>query len=248
MSNVGSLDDFPTQNPAQPIQDAAEAAFEAALQRAGLFEHQHRDRRDYGSDYQLEVLDGNARTNFRVHVQLKGSTESANSDGSISVSVARSNLNYLLSPSSSIYVCHRHTDGKLLVKAAEDVYVHYARSGHGWKDQESVTVRFVEAFDDDYQRKWHSVVLARGRAARDDRLEWIATPPERLGVAAVNIVPRVNVPTSPREALEFLNQLYELGEDARISRSVDQFRAILGEFSTLPQHPLHGRDQSGIEW
>jgi tetratricopeptide (TPR) repeat protein len=223
-----SIDDFPTQNPAQPIQDDAEAAFEASLQRVGLFGCQHKDRRDYGSDYQLEVIDGNARTNFRVHVQLKGSTESANADGSISVSVARTNLNYLLSPSSSIYVCHRHSDGKLLVRAAEDVYAHYARAGDAWKEQQSLTVRFVEAFDDDYQRKWHAVALARGRAARDDRLEWIATPPERLGAAVVEAAPRVNVPASASEARALLNQLYEVGEDAGISRSFDEFRAVLG--------------------
>ena len=226
---MGTVDDFPTENPAQPIQDAAEAAFEAALKRVGLFSYQQKgDRRDYGSDYQLEVLDGNARTNFRVHVQLKGSTDTANADGSVSVSVARTNLNYLMSPSSSIYVYHRHSDGKLLVRAAEDVYALYARAGDGWKNQQSVSVGFIEAFDDDYQRKWHAVALARGRAARDDRLEWIATPPERQGVAAVNALPRVNVPASASEARALLNHLYEVGEDAQISRSFDEFRAILG--------------------
>jgi Domain of unknown function (DUF4365) len=226
---MGTVDDFPNENPAQPIQDAAEAAFEAALQRMGLFSYQNKDRRDYGSDYQLEVLDGNARTNFRVHVQLKGSTEPVNADDSISVSVTRTNLNYLLSPSSSIYICHRHSDGKLLIRDAEDVFAHYSRTGNTWMDQATITVRFSEAFDDDCQRKLHAVAVARSRASRDDRLEWIATPPEKLSAAAVNVAPRVTVPSSVDAAMALLSQLYKEGKDEQISRSFDQFRAVVGD-------------------
>lgn len=226
---MGSINDFPVENPAQPIQDRAEAAFEAALQSVGLFSFQLKDRRDYGSDYQLEALDGNARTNIRVHVQLKGESEPVNADGSTSVSVARRNLNYLLVQSNSIYVCHRHPDGPLLARSAEEVFSAYDQSGHGWKAQDSITVRFSEIFDETYQRRLHATALARGRASRDDRLGWVAMPPERLVAAVARATPRITVPTSPADAAAFLEQLYERGEDVQISASFDQFRAVLGD-------------------
>ena len=228
-STVSSLDDFPTQNPAQPIQDAAEAAFEAALKTAGLLDYQHKDRRDYGSDYQLEALEGDARTNVRVHCQLKGTTDPVNADGSTSVAVSRRNLNYLLVHSGSTYVCHRTSDGTLLGKSAEEVFSEYEQSGHAWKDQESITVRFTEPFDEQYQRRLHAVALARGRASRDDRLAWVAMPPERLHAAAATSTPLVTVPASAEAAATLLSELYEHGNDALISRSFDQFWAVIGD-------------------
>jgi len=226
---VGSIDDFPIQNPAQPIQDGAEAAFEAALQATRLFSYQRKDRNDYGSDYQLEVIDGSARTNVRIHVQLKGTTDPAKADGSTSVTVARRNLNYLLTHSDSLYVCHRSSDGTLLARPAEDVYSHYEQAVEAWKNQETITVRFTEAFDDTYQRRLHALALARSRASRDDRLEWAATPPERLAAVAAKAVPRITVPGSAGPAATLLRELYESGNDAQISRSFDQFRAVIGD-------------------
>lgn len=224
-----NIDDFPIQNPAQPIQDRAEAAFEAALQAAGLFSFQQKDRRDYGSDYQLEALDGSARTNIRVHVQLKGTSEPVNADGTTSVTVARRNLNYLLVHSHSIYVCHRDPDGPLLVRSAEDVFSAYEQGGHAWTDQETITVRFTEPLDDGYLRRLHAIALARGRSVRDDRLGWVAMPPERLGAAVAAAVPRVTVPASVTAAFIVLDDLYNRGEDVQISQSFDQFRAVLGD-------------------
>lgn len=230
---MGSIDDFPTQNPAQAIQDRAEAAFEAALQAMGLFSFQQKDRRDYGSDYQLEAVDGPARTNIRIHVQLKGTTEPVNADGSSSVSVSRRNLNYLLVHSHSLYVCHRDPDGPLFARSAEDVFSRYEQAGHAWADQESITVRFSETFDEGSQRRLHAIALARGRASRDDRLGWVAMPPERLAAAAATATPRITVPASGDAAATLLHDLYEDGDDSQISRSFDEFHAILGD------HPSH---------
>jgi hypothetical protein len=110
---MGSIDDFPAQNPADPIQDAAEAEFEKAVRNVKLFGVQKPDRHDYGSDYQLEVRERFQTTNFRVHVQLKGNTAQANSDGSVSVEVARSNLNYLLAVGRILPAWHRPIDLRL---------------------------------------------------------------------------------------------------------------------------------------
>ncbi|HEX2875937.1 MAG TPA: tetratricopeptide repeat protein, partial [Polyangiaceae bacterium] len=163
------------------------------------------------------------------HVQLKGTTDAVKGDGSTSVAVARRNLNYLLVQSHSIYVCHRDPHGPLLVRSAEDVLSAYEQGGHAWTDQETITVRFTEPFDEGYLRRLHAIALARGLSARDDRLGWVAMPPERLGVAVATAVPRITVPASAAAASTLLDDLYERGEDLQLSQSFDQFRAVLGD-------------------
>lgn len=109
------LDDLPKRHSTHDTAEAAETAFEAAIGTCKLFIVQQKDRRDYGTDVQIEARDGDAMTNLRVHVQLKGTETAANADGSISVEVARANLNYLLAQRDSIYVCYHVPSQRLLV-------------------------------------------------------------------------------------------------------------------------------------
>jgi hypothetical protein len=165
-----SIFDLPRQNPQEPTRLAAEATLEADIRRVGIFvDHEKRDRHDYGTDYQLEIVDGGARTNVRVHVQLKGTNAAANKDGSLSVAVTRPNLNYLLSPADSIYVCHHIPTGRTLVRGADELNAFYERSGSPWQDQQTITVRFSEPFDDGFQKRWHGLALARSRGAAASR-------------------------------------------------------------------------------
>ena len=231
---MGSLDDLPVHHPAHSTQVQAEDAFESEIQRVGLFARQHKDHADYGSDYQLEVIDRGQRTNIRIHVQLKGTTDAANADGSISISVARTNLNYLLlAPSDSIYVCYRVAERILLVRSAESVYAEYERSGRRsgrhWQSQDTVTVRFSEPFDEDCQRRLHRIAMARARAARDTRLKWWTMPPERLADPVASEARAILVPTVPANAYVMLCTLFNQAEDAVISAARDQFRAVLGD-------------------
>lgn len=224
-----SLDDLPVHHPAHAIQVQAEAAFEAEILRVGLFARQQKDQGDYGSDYQLEVIDRDRRTNIRIHVQLKGTTDAANTDGSISISVARANLNYLLAPSDSIYACYRVAEGVLLARSAESVYAEYERSGRHWESQDTVTVRFSEPFDEDCQQRLHRIAMARARAARDTRLKWLTMPPERLADHMASEARTILVPAVPADAYVMLHALFDRAEDAVISAAHDQFRAVLDD-------------------
>jgi len=226
---MGSLDDLPVHHPAHSTQVQAEAAFEAEIQRVGLFARQQKDQGDYGSDYQLEVIDRDRRTNIRIHVQLKGTTDAANADGSISISVARANLNYLLAPSDSIYVCYRVAEGILLARTAESVYAEYERSGRHWQSQDTVTVRFSEPFDEDFQRRLHGIAMARARDARNTRLNWLTTPPERMADPVASEARAIQVPTMRADAYVMLRTLFDRAEDALISAAHGQFRAVLGD-------------------
>ena len=114
-----SLDSFPTRDNNSVLATRSEARFERAIVEVDSFVVQQRDRKDYGTDFQLEAGKTGGMTNFRVHVQLKGTDTDANNDGSISVSVRRTNLNYMLSQPHSIYVCYHAPTDRLLARAAD---------------------------------------------------------------------------------------------------------------------------------
>lgn len=230
---MGDLDDFPPQNPVQHIEDNAEAAFEAALRLGSLFAWQQRDRRDFGTDYQLEVLDRGQRTNFRVHVQLKGTDAVPNADGSFSISVPRTNLNYLLTHPSSIYVCYSLRTKQLLVRTADDVFRLYEANKMGeriWTEQSWITVRFLAPFDQSFQQRLQRLVLSTGKAERNRRLEWRAAPPGKIKHLTTHNYRPIPVPLERPEALCLLERLYQqLADDITISSSFDQFHAVLSD-------------------
>jgi hypothetical protein len=142
-----SLDDFPKRDLNSELAEQAEAAFEHSVSGARQFVVQQRDRRDYGTDFQLEAKHSGGMTNFRVHAQLKGTDKAVNTDGSISILVARTNLNYLLSQPNSIYVCFHSPTRELFVRSAEDIFRDAEHKEEGWRSQDN------PALSDD--RSWH---------------------------------------------------------------------------------------------
>jgi tetratricopeptide (TPR) repeat protein len=221
-----SFDDLPQRPSAHDTEGAAENAFAAAIEACDLF-LQQKDRSDYGTDLQIEARQGASMTNLRVHVQLKGTEKPANVDGSISIEVARANLNYLLMQPDSVYVCYHLPTKRLLVRYVQDVFREYEHQGERWHDQETVTVRFVSSFDEEFQRRLNAKVVASGRTARDQRLEWTATPPSEIPAKVRRTVPLIEVPADPGQARELLTELYEDGQDLTISASFSRFAAVL---------------------
>lgn len=225
---MSSLDDLPQRDSTHDIEAAAETAFRAAVEACKLFVVQRADRNDYGTDIQIEARDGRAMTNFRAHVQLKGTGASSNEDGSVSVSVARTNLNYLLAQVDSIYVCYHLPSKRLLVRYADDVYREYEHRGSSWGHQDQVTVRFAQVFDEEFQRHLNARLLASGRGSRDHRLRWVETPPDQLSALLSKATTVIPVPADPVRARAVLVKLYDAGQDALISNAFDQFSSTLG--------------------
>jgi hypothetical protein len=91
------------------VEGEAIIAFERRLSESRVFIPQGSDRHDYGTDYQIEVTDQGQATNVRVHVQLKATERPLNADGSVSVEVRRTNLNYLLGVQSRILMVHHRS-------------------------------------------------------------------------------------------------------------------------------------------
>jgi tetratricopeptide (TPR) repeat protein len=223
-----SLDDFPIRDRNSDVSARAEAAFEEAIAEAGKFVVQQRDRRDYGTDFQLEAQHVGAMTNFRVHTQLKGTEKPANKDGTVSVTIARTNLNYLLSQPNSIYVCYHLPSRKLLARSAEDVFRDAEHEGEGWRSKDSLTVRFRGRFDGEFQSRLHARTLAASTVQRSDRLHWVATPPDDFPDEVATNIPAIVVPESVDEAIRVLKSLFDRGRDDVISKAFEQFRACLG--------------------
>jgi tetratricopeptide (TPR) repeat protein len=224
-----SLDDFPTRDDNSVLAARAETLFEHVIATVGRFVVQQRDRKDYGTDFQLEADNAGGMTNFRVHVQLKGTESNINKDESISISVKRSNMLYLLSQPYSIYVCYHAPTDRFLVRSADDVFRDLEHQGAEWRSQDSVTIRFRDPFNAEYQVALHARTIAGSSLRRDDRLDWAATPPEDFHTEVVMQVPSIHVPESPEDAFTALQSLYNECHDAVISKAFPQFKAAIGE-------------------
>lgn len=221
------LDALPQRHSTHDIEGAAETAFEASIEACRLFLVQQKDRKDYGTDVQIEARDGGSMTNLRVHVQLKGTEVGANVDGSVGIEVARTNLNYLLAQRDSIYVCYHLPSQRLLVRYASDVYQEYEHKGAEWRLQNRVTIKFSQDFDEKFQSSLNARVVASGKSARNTRLEWTTTPPDRIPMMVQRAIPAIEVPANPMQASELLIRLYDAGQDSVISKAFEQFAAVL---------------------
>lgn len=223
------LNDLPQRDITHDIEKASFNAFENAIAEAGLFITQKPDKSDdYGSDLQIEARIGSSVTNSRVHVQLKGTSTEANKDGSISISIKRTNLNYLLRQPLSLYVCYHELSKQLLVAFAEDVFRQYEQKDLDWRARKNITVKFSVPFDISFQTRLNDLLVARSNSLVDWRLQWTAATPEQLTKIVNRAKPLVSIPGDPKQAYEILSALYGQGEDEVISASFPQFEAVLG--------------------
>lgn len=69
---MSHFDELPRRDRNHEIEDKAIAAFQMRINESNAFFLQITDRKDYGTDCQIEVKADGRATNARVHVQLKG--------------------------------------------------------------------------------------------------------------------------------------------------------------------------------
>ncbi|KPF50536.1 hypothetical protein IP65_19715 [Novosphingobium sp. AAP1] len=213
------------------IEARAEAAFRSLIAESPDFILQRADENDFGSDCQIEVLDNGLATNVRLHVQLKGTERSLNADGSLSISIEQTNLNYLIAQGHSLFVaCHVPTRS-LRLTAVEAVLRQYEHKNVSWKDQETLTVTFVEELTLDRLARMAGLALSSSRSARDERIAQSQAIPSAFPDVVRDAMPAVNVPDDPERALQILEALYERGADSVISAAFDQFAAVFGRNS-----------------
>jgi tetratricopeptide (TPR) repeat protein len=225
---MSHFDELPRRDRSHEIEDKALVAFQKRLAESGVFILQASDRKDYGTDCQIEVKAEGQATNVRVHVQLKGTERPLNSDGSLGVEIRRTNLNYLLMQPYSFYACYHLPTGSLRICPAASVLRQYEHGGKPWMQQQSLTVTFTE--DMTIERLQQQASLARTGAtlSRDRRIEQIAASPADLPSTILQSAPEVHVPEDPEQAAKLLQDLYEKNADDVISAGFDRFAAALG--------------------
>lgn len=229
MDEMDELDELPGRGNNHAIDDAADLAFRQAITLSGAFIIQGAARRDYGVDYWLEVVGEDVATNVTVHVQLKGTEEDLNDDGSVSVSVRRVNLNYLLMHPHSIYVCYHLPSASLRVRPAESVLAQYAHGAAGWSAQKTVTVKFDDTLTDTRLRALADLAQGRAVASRNKRAAQVRAPSSEFAKVVRRTLPELHVPEDPKVAADLLDRLYQDDAEELISDAADRFRAVLGD-------------------
>ncbi|SOC56799.1 TPR repeat-containing protein [Chromohalobacter canadensis] len=222
------LDDLPKRAPNHVMEEKAETAFQERLTESGHFIPQRTDRKDYGTDCEIEVVEHGRATNIRVHVQLKGTERSLNADGSFSIEISRTNLNYLLMHPHSFYAAYHIPTSTLRICLAETVLRQYEHAGKDWTQQQSLTVSFTEDLTTERLGRLAELSSSTARAARNCRVEQSRTAPGDLTGLLRRSVPDVHVPDNPSSARQLLEHLYGGDADEEISAAFDRFMAVLG--------------------
>ncbi|WP_260008899.1 DUF4365 domain-containing protein [Leisingera sp. M527] len=225
---MSSFDDLPKRDRNHALEDEAEAAFQALIARCSDFVYQGGDRKDYGTDCQIEVVIDGHTTNVRVHVQLKGTERAFNADSSLSICVDRTNLNYLIAQPYSFYVAYHAPTKSLRVSFVETVLRHYEHSGKNWAEQHTLTITFTDELTVEGLARLAKLARSGSRISRDRRIAQTTAPFEAIPNLLRAAKPELHVPEDPVLARQLAEQLYDRGADSVLSASFDQFRAVLG--------------------
>lgn len=226
------LNDFPKRDRNHRIERLAISAFENFLRDSSDFFIQSKDINDYGVDYQLEITTNGQATNIRLFVQLKGTEQELNNDGSVSISVNRANLNYLLMHPYSFYVCFHAPSNNLKITFADSVIRSYEKSEKQWGEQETLTVKFIEDISESRLHEIAEVAKFNAIDNRNARMDFITKPISNVSAIINKAIPKIHIPEDKKSAHELLNSLYENNYDDVISANFEEFLAILG-----PDHP-----------
>ena len=225
---MSHFDDLPRRDQSHDIEEEAIIAFQRRLSESRAFILQGSDRKDYGTDCQIEVIDDGRATNVRLHVQLKGTERALNADGSLSVEVRRTNLNYLLMQDYSFYACYHVPTDSLRICPVDSVLRQYEHGGGKWLEQQWLTVSFVDELTIGRLAQLAALAQSGARSSRDRRIEQSSVSPVDLPRQVLRTVPDVHVPEDPKRARQILRHLFEQGADDVISGGFEKFWAAFG--------------------
>jgi tetratricopeptide (TPR) repeat protein len=222
------LDDLPKRHENHATESKAEAAFQYLISKLDNLILQAADRKDYGTDCQIEVIDRESATNVRIHVQLKGTEKSANADGSISVEIRRSNLNYLLMQPYSFFACYHGPSDTLRFCSADAVILRYEHNGQNWSQLQTLTITFSEILTDTRLKSLAALARAGAASLRNARITQTTARREDLPSIVRVAPPDLHVPEDEAQAAAMLSSLYESGADQILGAAFEKFASVLG--------------------
>lgn len=164
-----NLNDFPTRTRDHVYESESYAAISRFFKDPYFILRQYTER-DYGFDLIIEVLYEGNPSNWTTVIQVKSIGNGVKLDGSISRSVGRINLAYMLSSAQSLYLIYHRTTDKIWYRFAHQVLRDCCvKKGTKWIVQDSVTVRCYDSIDDSSIVDLHRVLVdrfSREKAAR----------------------------------------------------------------------------------
>jgi hypothetical protein len=203
-----------------------------------------RDERteDAGVDASIELLTKSmgtrGYTNLRSQIQLKGTDcEDVNADGSISLQVKVSNLNYLLNGPSPLFILYVAPRNELRFEWARDERKRLDSLNPEWMQQERVTVHFRELLTPDTLDGIYDRILREGRLQRkiQDTLAG-ATLAEEV---VIGIDPETLSMTGPEEAARLLLSTgLTLVSSGFAAYVLDQARLLRSDMARTPRLQL----------
>lgn len=137
------------------------------------FEIRSENYRDKGIDFHIEIKKSKSSgasvfTNFRFAVQLKATEVLVeNTDGSYSLPVSTSNINYLLNNSMpAYYVLYHKPSGKFYYENVNTLYGNLTANNSQWDKQEKNSIRFSHILDSEAIEKIYNEVWEKGKFQR----------------------------------------------------------------------------------
>ena len=150
-------------------------------------------------------------------------------DGSVSIEINRTNLNYLLAQPHSVYVSY-HVSVRLVARqlCREVCFVNMSTAEKTGPKQNTLTVNFTEVLTIDRLKTLAALVRSSSASSRDRRIEQVSATVDAVPGVLKRSMAELHVPENADLASRLLEQLYENGADAEISAAFDGFAAVLG--------------------
>lgn len=160
--------DLPLANPNEELENISQNLFNPLFD-VTLFELRPESVRDKGIDVNIEIKKNGKHTNFRFVVQLKATdTKSLNKDGSISIQIYTSNINYLLNGSNSAYyVLYLKEKNQFFYENLNDFVKNLSCKDADWQVQESHVLRFRKLLDERSITEIYNSTLKKGLFQRE---------------------------------------------------------------------------------
>lgn len=124
--------------------------------------------RDKGIDHHIEIKKGNKYLNFRFVIQLKATdSKDFNKDGSISLQLDTSNINYLLNnPMPAFYVLFLKETNSFYYESINDFAQSLYKKDANWNAQPSHVLRFSKPFNESAIEEIFQLTLKKGKFQR----------------------------------------------------------------------------------
>lgn len=165
--------DLPLVNPNEDLETISNN-YLRPLFAVDFFEMRPEQHRDKGIDFIVELKKHNKYTNFRFLIQLKA-TDSVNynKDGSFSLSIATSNIQYLLNGGiPAFYILFIKNSGKFYYENLNEFLSRISTGDSDWQKQNSHTLRFSKDLTAEALREIYQKTLQHGlfKRAIDEKL------------------------------------------------------------------------------